>query len=290
MPAHLIPSLAETRGFSVTSTQAMPQSQQNIAIFIDGGFFLKCLPKLNIPRHFHDTPKAVARTAYELCKQHVLRIVGRDLEEDGQWLRFAYRFFYYDAWPYEGFANHPITNGKIAFSETREARFRRELFEHLRRMRKFAVRLGHVDKAGGWKLRDERKFKRLLQTRKFAHLLGKLAEDGTLDLHEIPEGDRRFLANLAEEWRSLEETDVNLELRQKGVDMRLGMDIASIVLKKQANTLVLVTGDSDFVPAAKLARREGAEVILDPLWRNIRPALHEHIDGLYSVLGREQTP
>ena len=70
--------------------------------------------------------------------------------------------------------------------------------------------------------------------------------------------------------------------------MRLGMDIASIVLKKQADTLVLVTGDSDFVPAAKLARREGAEVILDPMWQNIQPALQEHIDGLYSVLGREQ--
>ena len=67
------------------------------------------------------------------------------------------------------------------------------------------------------------------------------------------------------------------------------MDIASIVLKKQANTLVLVTGDSDFVPAAKLARREGAEVILDPMRQNIRPALQEHIDGLYSVLGREQS-
>ena len=41
-------------------------------------------------------------------------------------------------------------------------------------------------------------------------------------------------------------------------------------------------GDRDFVPAAKLARREGIDFILDPLWASIKPNLHEHIDGLRS--------
>jgi hypothetical protein len=40
---------------------------------------------------------------------------------------------------------------------------------------------------------------------------------------------------------------------------------------------------SDFVPAAKLARREGLDVVLDPLWNHITPSLHEHIDRLRSV-------
>ena len=44
-----------------------------------------------------------------------------------------------------------------------------------------------------------------------------------------------------------------------------------------------ITGDSDFVPAAKLARREGLDVVLDPLRNRIAPSLHEHIDGLKSV-------
>jgi hypothetical protein len=44
--------------------------------------------------------------------------------------------------------------------------------------------------------------------------------------------------------------------------------------------IVLITGDSDFVPAAKLARREGLDVVLDPLWNHIAHSLHEHIDGL----------
>lgn len=64
--------------------------------------------------------------------------------------------------------------------------------------------------------------------------------------------------------------------------MRIGLDIASITLKQQADTIILVSGDSDFVPAAKLARREGVIFILDPLWQKVSNDLLEHIDGLRS--------
>ena len=50
----------------------------------------------------------------------------------------------------------------------------------------------------------------------------------------------------------------------------------------QVDQIILISGDSDFVPAAKLARREGIDFILDPLWASIKPNLHEHIDGLRS--------
>ena len=72
------------------------------------------------------------------------------------------------------------------------------------------------------------------------------------------------------------------KISQKGVDMRVGMDMAALVLKHIAQILVLVTGDSDFVPAAKLARREGVDFILDPMWAEIKADLFEHIDGLKS--------
>ena len=49
---------------------------------------------------------------------------------------------------------------------------------------------------------------------------------------------------------------------------------------------LLISGDSDFVPAAKLARREGIDFVLDPMWSAIRPDLHEHIDGLKSTCPR----
>ena len=259
---------------------------RRIAVFIDGGFFLKRLPHLHIPDDFRDTSKSVAKTAYELCKRHVLRIIGGQHEQDGRWLDHAYRFFYYDALPYEGQVHHPLTDRLIRYAHSPEASFRRELFNNLRRMRKFAVRLGHVDKAGGWRIKDRRKLKSLLKTSQIAHILSEIAEGRAVEA--LSSQDRELLRQLAQEWQGLREEDLLFDLRQKGVDMRLGVDITSIVLKKQADTLVIVTGDSDFVPVAKLARREGAEVILDPLWQGVQPGLHEHIDGLYSVIGADK--
>jgi len=40
------------------------------------------------------------------------------------------------------------------------------------------------------------------------------------------------------------------------------------------------------ITSAKLARREGIDFILDPMWHPIRPDLHEHIDGLQSVCAK----
>ena len=42
----------------------------------------------------------------------------------------------------------------------------------------------------------------------------------------------------------------------------------------------MIAGDSDFVPASKLARRKGIDFVLDSLRNNIDPRLDEHIDGL----------
>ena len=76
------------------------------------------------------------------------------------------------------------------------------------------------------------------------------------------------------------EEDFTLAMQQKGVDMRIGLDIASLSFKHQVDSIVLIAGDSDFVPAAKLARREGIDFILDALGGNIRDNLSLHIDGL----------
>ncbi len=66
--------------------------------------------------------------------------------------------------------------------------------------------------------------------------------------------------------------------------MRIGVDITSLTLKRQVDTIILVAGDSDFVSAAKLARREGIKFILVPLWQQVNADLFEHIDGLPSGL------
>lgn len=82
---------------------------------------------------------------------------------------------------------------------------------------------------------------------------------------------------------ALNEEDIHYDVRQKGVDMKIGLDIASLAYKHLVDQIILIAGDSDFVPAAKLARREGIDFILDPMWNPIHPDLHEHIDGLWST-------
>ena len=78
--------------------------------------------------------------------------------------------------------------------------------------------------------------------------------------------------------------DLEPNIRQKGVDMRIGLDIASLTLKKHAQMIVLVTADSDFVPAMKFARREGAQLVLITLGHGIRDGLKEHADMVIDQL------
>lgn len=54
----------------------------------------------------------------------------------------------------------------------------------------------------------------------------------------------------------LSEKDLLLNMRQKGVDMKIGLDIATFSYKRLVDQIVLISGDSDFVPAAKLAEQK----------------------------------
>lgn len=46
-------------------------------------------------------------------------------------------------------------------------------------------------------------------------------------------------------------------------------------------TLVVVTGDSDFIPVFKLARREGVWVYLETLGHGVRHELKAHADLVF---------
>jgi uncharacterized LabA/DUF88 family protein len=45
---------------------------------------------------------------------------------------------------------------------------------------------------------------------------------------------------------------------QKRVDILMGVDIVSLALKRAINNIVILTGDSDFLPAIEVAKGEGA--------------------------------
>jgi len=265
-------------------------TQRSIAILIDGGFFLKRLPRL-VPENRRDTPGRVAACIRSMCYNHVKMLTGNGGK---YWHQNVYRVFFYDAMPYDGKAHHPIDNHPIDFSKSDIARERLALFDVLRKQRKVALRLGKVTKDNDWTI-SPRLTKKLLKTRQWIAALDRLGDlpnpgdtiaAGNLALSEA---ETRSLMELRDLWKSLDGGTVSLGLKQKGVDMRIGVDITSITLKRQVDTIILVAGDSDFVPAAKLARREGIEFILDPLWQQVNADLFEHIDGLQSGLKKPGT-
>jgi len=256
---------------------------RRVAILIDGGFFLKRLPKI-VGEDRRDSAEKVAGIINLMCRNHIRYLTKCP---KGQWHDHVYRIFFYDAVPYDGKAHHPLENKSIDFSKTDTALFRGKLFDRLRKQRKVALRLGKVNRESDWSPPAE-KVRRILPTRDW--IIG-------LDLTGLDEGGDVALTKaqvdqakaLQKKWVEIGNADVSLGLRQKGVDMRIGLDIASITLKRQADTIILVSGDSDFVPAAKLARREGVEFILDPLWQSVNDDLFEHIDGLQSGLWKPGT-
>lgn len=68
------------------------------------------------------------------------------------------------------------------------------------------------------------------------------------------------------------------EFRQKGVDMKVGLDIAWMAGKNTVDKIVLVAGDSDFISPMKLARREGIQIYLYPMSNPIKHDLKKHAD------------
>ncbi len=119
------------------------------------------------------------------------------------------------------------------------------------------------------------------QAEKLHHELAELS-DVALRLGEVQNRGwkigPRALRNLSRSPRELEGIDFVPDFVQKGVDLRIGLDIARLALRNFVSSIVLVTGDSDFIPAMKFARREGIRVMLDTMKQHPRHDLQVHAD------------
>lgn len=165
-----------------------------------------------------------------------------------------YRIFYYDCAPSQKVIFHPLTRKPVNLGKTSEYEWMKEFHKQLVKQRKVALRRGEeLETQNGYQLRQE-PLKRLL-------------------------GGSIAIADLTER-------DFSLDITQKGVDMRIGLDIASLASLGQVNQIIMISGDSDFVPAAKHARRAGIDFVLDPMWASISDSLHEHIDGLSTCVAQ----
>lgn len=213
------------------------------AILIDGAFYRK--------RSFYlygeKCPAARANELYAYCMTHI-----RDEKHEPEYResRELYRIFYYDCPPLKKVVYHPLLRKGIDFGQSDTYGWATCFFDELKKKRKVALRMGCISDSGSY-------FALSPEATKALCLGKKSIED-------------------------LSERDFHITFNQKGVDMRIGLDIASLAYKKQVGQIILIAGDSDFVPAAKLARREGIDFILDPMQATIRDDLFEHIDGLSS--------
>ena len=161
-----------------------------------------------------------------------------------------YRVLYYDCPPSNAKVYHPFKQEQVDLAKTKLYIWTNDFLYHLKTKRKFALRLGELARLPAFSIK-QRKLEDLLR--------------GKITIKDLTEYDFVYSAD------------------QKGVDMKIGLDIASLAYKKQVSQIVLISGDSDFVAAAKLARREGIDFVLDPMGAKINENLFEHIDALRSV-------
>ncbi|GAB4136904.1 MAG: hypothetical protein Tsb0016_01650 [Sphingomonadales bacterium] len=60
----------------------------------------------------------------------------------------------------------------------------------------------------------------------------------------------------------LADSDFLPDFEQKGVDMRIGLDIASFSLNRVVDRLILFSNDTDCIPAMKHGRKAGLQIVL----------------------------
>lgn len=154
------------------------------------------------------------------------------------------RAYFYDAPPLRGVTQNPLDGSPYDFGRHETARRNREIQAALGAEPDLEMRMGELLLIG-WKLR-----------------------------HPVIE-------ELKSRPRSLTGNDFAPEIEQKGVDLRIGLDVAWLSIKRIVDVIVLVSADSDLVPAMEFARHEGLKVYLEPLGHGVRAALREHSDYVF---------
>lgn len=219
---------------------------RTVAIFVDAGFFIRLFTE-KVDPNMMMSPEKLAKEMWRYWIRHVDRKNGEQL----------YRIYFYDCPPLMDKAQHLITKQELNFANSEITKYKVALHQNLIHRPYVACRMGQlsVDKKTDW---------------------GFIRQDKIHSFKKLINGEVSYT--------EIDPNNVSLKPKQKGVDMKLGIDITSVVLKKLANKIILISGDSDFVPAAKLARIEGAHFILDAMGRKVKGDLAEHIDGLKTFI------
>lgn len=157
-----------------------------------------------------------------------------------------FRIYCYHCPPFPGTALHPLTGQPVHFKNTSTYAAMTDFLQALSLKDNVAFRGGEIS-FNGWII------------------------------------NKHAAADIARSNRSLTGDDFKPDLKQKRVDMKIGLDVAWLSSRKIVDRIILVTGDSDFIPAMKFARREGVQIILVSMDQRIKRALAEHADIVRSV-------
>ena len=86
------------------------------------------------------------------------------------------------------------------------------------------------------------------------------------ELFAVRRGQLKFRGwkpkNLPVSTQGLTDADFDPDFEQKGVDMRIGLDIATFCETRAVQRIALITNDTDFIPAMKYGRIAGLQIIL----------------------------
>ncbi len=77
--------------------------------------------------------------------------------------------------------------------------------------------------------------------------------DGTTQSQKMVEGQQKFLTNLAGQGFNIERGRIvyDHKIREKGVDVKIAVDLVVGAMEHQFDTAVLVSSDTDLIPAVK---------------------------------------
>ena len=152
------------------------------------------------------------------------------------------RIYYYDCPPLDKKVEYPISGKDLNLKLSKRYKENEKLLKDLKREDFVSVREGFLT-GRGWRLKE--------------NAIQKIRSN-----------------------QPLQDSDFILNIKQKGTDLKIGLDIAWISLKKIAERIILITGDSDFIPAMKFARRSGIQVFLSTLDHVVSDNLKDHSDVL----------
>lgn len=172
------------------------------------------------------------------------RIVDRCRSELG--LGDLLRIYFYHARPATADIVNPLDGARESLAKTRVARDHESLIDRLEVRPDFAVRLGETS-VNDWRL-------------------GSAA-----------------IKNLRAGKSAIQARDLVPNISQKGVDLRIGLDMARLALRPIAQSIAVVSGDSDLVPAFKFARREGQRLLLWTLGHGVKREMYCHADRVVAL-------